>query len=107
MLDLSSQALRVDAIAKISESEGAQLLHALNGDTIKHVLKTAFEEADADGNGTLDPDEIADVLIYALLFCESVGIDPEAAIRIKLEENAEEYPVEKARGSAKKYSKPS
>jgi Ca2+-binding EF-hand superfamily protein len=62
MIDLSSQALRVDAIAKISESEGAQLLHALNGDTIKHVLKTAFEEADADGNGTLDPDEIADVL---------------------------------------------
>jgi NTP pyrophosphatase (non-canonical NTP hydrolase) len=58
------------------------------------------------GHGKLS-DEIADVLIYALLFCESVGIDPEAAIRIKLEENAEEYPVEKARGSAKKYSKPS
>lgn len=62
MVDLSSQALRVDAIAKISESEGAQLLHSLNGDTIKHVLKMAFEEADKDGNGTLDMGEIADVL---------------------------------------------
>jgi len=30
-VDLSSQALRVDAIAKIAESEGAQLLHQLNG----------------------------------------------------------------------------
>lgn len=62
MIDLSSQALRVDAIAKISESEGAQLLHSLNGDTIKHVLKMAFEEADKDGNGTLDQMEIAEVL---------------------------------------------
>ena len=36
-------------------------------------------------------DEIADVLIYALLFCEATGIDPEAAVRIKLEKNAEKY----------------
>jgi len=49
-----AQALRVDAIAKIAESEGAQLLHQLNGDTIKSVLGAAFAEADADGNGTLD-----------------------------------------------------
>ena len=63
MIDLSSQALRVDAIAKISESEGAQLLHSLNGDTIKNVLKTAFEAADKDGNGTLDQGEIYEVLM--------------------------------------------
>lgn len=62
MVDLSSQAMRVDAVAKLSETEGAQLLHSLNGDTIKHVLKTAFEEADKDGNGTLDAGEISDVL---------------------------------------------
>jgi NTP pyrophosphatase (non-canonical NTP hydrolase) len=55
------------------------------------------------GHGKLS-DEIADVLIYALLFCESADIDPEAAIRIKLERNEEKYPVEKAKGSAKKYT---
>ena len=49
-------------------------------------------------------DEIADVLIYALLFCDAAGIDPDAAVRIKLKKNAEKYPVEKAKGSAKKYT---
>ena len=48
-------------------------------------------------------DEIADVLIYALLFCEAAGVDPAAAIRIKLAKNAEKYPVELARGTAAKY----
>ena len=49
-------------------------------------------------------DEIADVLIYGILCCESAGIDPEAAIRIKLKKNAEKYPVEKAKSNAKKYT---
>ena len=49
-------------------------------------------------------DEIADVLIYALLFCEAARIDPQAAVRFKLKKNAEKYPVEKAKGSAAKYS---
>ena len=49
-------------------------------------------------------DEAADVLIYTLLFCNAAGIDPEAAVRIKLKKNGQKYPVEKSRGSAKKYS---
>ena len=49
-------------------------------------------------------DEIADVLIYALLFCDAAGIDPDAAVRIKLRKNAEKYPVDLAKGSAKKYT---
>ena len=59
--------------------------------------------ASKTGHGKLS-DEIADVLIYALLFCEAAGIDPEAAIRIKLQKNGEKYPVEKSKGSAKKYT---
>ena len=49
-------------------------------------------------------DEIADVLIYALLFCDAAGIDPDAAVRIKLKKNAEKYPVDLAKVSAKKYT---
>jgi NTP pyrophosphatase (non-canonical NTP hydrolase) len=49
-------------------------------------------------------EEIADVLIYALLFCEEVGIEPLAAIRRMLKINADKYPVEKARGRADKYT---
>ena len=47
-------------------------------------------------------DEIADVIIYSLLFCEAPGIDPEAAVRIKMKKNGENYPVEKGKGSAAK-----
>jgi NTP pyrophosphatase (non-canonical NTP hydrolase) len=39
-------------------------------------------------------DEIGDVLIYTLLFCERVGIDPLAAIASKLEKNKKKYPAD-------------
>lgn len=45
-------------------------------------------------------EEVADVLIYALLLCERLGIDPLEAIRSKLEKNREKYPVEQVRGRA-------
>ena len=48
--------------------------------------------------------EIADVLIFGLLFCETAGIDPVNAIRQKLLLNAEKYPVNLSRNNAKKYT---
>jgi NTP pyrophosphatase (non-canonical NTP hydrolase) len=48
--------------------------------------------------------EIADILIYAMLMAQATHIDPAEAIRSKLEENAIKYPVDKARGNAKKYT---
>lgn len=49
-------------------------------------------------------EEIADVLIYALLFCHQLDIDPKKAIQRKLETNRERYPVDKARGRSTKYT---
>lgn len=43
--------------------------------------------------------EIADVLIYALLFAHAAGIDPANAIRQKLEHNGRKYPADKVRGT--------
>ena len=48
--------------------------------------------------------ECADVLIYLLLIGESAGFDLVAAASEKIEINAEKYPVEKARGNARKYT---
>lgn len=48
--------------------------------------------------------EIADVLIYALLFCDAIGIDPAESIEAKLELNAKKYPVERSKGRSKKYT---
>jgi len=49
-------------------------------------------------------DELADILIFCLSLAESTGIDLSTAIQQKLNKNAAKYPVEKARGSAKKYT---
>ena len=62
MVDLSHQAKRVDAVAKLSQSDGARILDQLDASTIKEVIRHAFHEADVDGNGTLDPEEMRTVL---------------------------------------------
>ena len=49
-------------------------------------------------------DELADVLYYTLLMAHDAGIDLEAALQAKLKRNAEKYPVDKAKGSSKKYT---
>jgi NTP pyrophosphatase (non-canonical NTP hydrolase) len=49
-------------------------------------------------------DELSDILGWVLVFAKDQGIDLEQAFRRKLEKNAEKYPVEKARGVAKKYT---
>ncbi len=49
-------------------------------------------------------EELADVLIYALLLAHETGLDPAAIIQEKLAVNAAKYPAEKSRDSAKKYT---
>ncbi len=49
-------------------------------------------------------DEIADVQVFLLYLADAAGIPIGEAVRAKLRKNADKYPVEKARGSAKKYT---
>ncbi|MDH5558482.1 MAG: nucleotide pyrophosphohydrolase [Alphaproteobacteria bacterium] len=49
-------------------------------------------------------EECADVFLYLLLICERADIDLAEAAESKLELNARKYPVEKAKGNAKKYT---
>jgi NTP pyrophosphatase (non-canonical NTP hydrolase) len=48
--------------------------------------------------------EIADVLLYLIRLSDKLGIDPIAAAKAKIAANAEKYPVDKARGNARKYT---
>lgn len=47
--------------------------------------------------------EMADVFIYLVRLADKLGIDLEEAARRKIELNEERYPVEKSKGSARKY----
>lgn len=48
-------------------------------------------------------DELADVLVYCVRLADVLGIDPEAAIWAKMQQNAAKYPPELAKGRAVKY----
>jgi NTP pyrophosphatase (non-canonical NTP hydrolase) len=49
-------------------------------------------------------EEVADVLLYLVRLADKLDIDLLAAASDKIQLNAEKYPVEKARGSSKKYT---
>lgn len=83
-------------------------LAAEAGELMEHFL---WSESAASAAVVADPakrqkiaDELADIVIYALEFANVSGLDVAAAIEAKLVQNAAKYPVEKARGNAKKYT---
>jgi NTP pyrophosphatase (non-canonical NTP hydrolase) len=49
-------------------------------------------------------EELADVLIYAVLFADAMNADIEIIIKEKLLQNRKKYPVEKAFGKKEKYT---
>lgn len=73
-------------------------------------LQEHFLWADDEGEETLSggdeeiEEEVADILIFTLLFAHRAGIDPARAIRDKVETNRERYPADEARGRSDKYT---
>ena len=49
-------------------------------------------------------EELADVFLYAVMLADKYDFDIHQICLDKIQRNAEKYPVEKAKGSAKKYS---
>jgi NTP pyrophosphatase (non-canonical NTP hydrolase) len=49
-------------------------------------------------------EELADVLYWVLLMSHDLGIDMKDALLKKIEKNQAKYPVEKAKGTHKKYN---
>ena len=49
-------------------------------------------------------EELADVLVYCQNMLDKLGLDADEIINAKMDKNEAKYPVEKARGSAAKYT---
>ena len=49
-------------------------------------------------------EEVADILIYLLLFAHKLNIDPVQAAHNKIAQNAQKYPQELVRGKSAKYT---
>jgi len=72
--------------------ESAELLEAFLWKTSEEASKDKIKE------------ELADVLAYALLLAEACELDVAQIVSDKIETNKFKYPVDRAKGSAKKYT---
>lgn len=75
--------------------EASELLECFQWRTSEEALKEKFQDM---------KDEIADIIIYALLLSHDLNIDINVAVRSKMQKNDEKYPVDKAYGTSKKYT---
>jgi NTP pyrophosphatase (non-canonical NTP hydrolase) len=55
-------------------------------------------------NRTQVEDEVADIFFFLLRLSQRYQIDLSQALKTKMHKNGEKYPIEKARGSNKKYT---
>lgn len=49
-------------------------------------------------------DELADVTIYCMYLADAIGVDLADIVSAKIDINASRYPVDKSRGTSKKYT---
>ena len=68
-------------------------------------LLECFQWSDTDYDLQDVKDELADVLIYCTDLALALNLDMDQIIREKLIKQAEKYPVEKYRGTSRKYDK--
>lgn len=57
----------------------------------------------SDANPEKVKEELADVFAFALLLADKYNFDVKEIVLDKIKKNAAKYPVEKAKGTAKKY----
>ncbi len=79
--------------------ELVELFQWLSEDASRAVAREA-------GTARLVRDELADVLIYLARLAAVLEVDLDEAVRSKLAANARRYPVESARGNARKSDMP-
>ncbi len=63
-----------------------------------------WSDLDAPEVRSRTEEELADILLYLIRFADKAGIDLQRAAESKLALNAEKYPVERFKGSDKKYN---
>ena len=67
-------------------------------------LLECFQWSDTDYNLQQVKEELSDVLVYCQDMLDALGLDEDEIINMKMDMNEKKYPVEKAKGSNKKYT---
>jgi len=86
------------AIGIITEaSELLEHFRFKSGKEVDDLFKDKFKKDEIS-------EELADVLFFILRFAEKYHIDLSDELKKKLDKNVQKYPIEKAKGSNKKYT---
>ena len=67
-------------------------------------LLECFQWSETDFDLEHVKEELADVMVYSRNLLDELGLDEDEIINSKMDKNEAKYPVEKARGNAKKYN---
>ena len=67
-------------------------------------LLECFQWSDTDFNIDKVKEELADVIVYCVDMVEKLNLDVDEIINAKMDSNEAKYPIEKAKGSSKKYN---
>jgi len=70
------------------------------GELLEQFLWKKYEEANVEKV----KEELADVFAFAFLMADKYGFDVKKIVLEKVKRNGEKYPVDKAKGTAKKYN---
>lgn len=100
----------IDALIKFRDERDWEQFHnakdlavALNIETSELLELYLWKQPD-DANKEKVREELADVFAYALLLANKYNLDVEEIVLEKIQKNTVKYPVNKSKGSAKKYN---
>lgn len=68
-------------------------------------LLECFQWSDEEYDLQHVKEELADVIVYSQNLLDKLGLDVDEIVNMKMAQNEEKYPVDKAKGSAVKYDK--
>lgn len=71
-----------------------------SGELLEEFLWKKFEDANLENIKK----ELADIFAFSLLLAHKYNLDPEQIVLEKISENKIKYPIDKSKGSAKKYN---
>lgn len=99
----------IDRIRKFTEDREWEQFHS-PGNLAKYIvievaeLLECFQWNDKEYDLQHVKEELADVMVYSQNLLDALGLDADEIINMKMTMNEAKYPVEKAKGSAKKYN---
>ena len=99
----------IDRIRRFSEDRDWDQFHSPANLAKSIVIEAAellecFQWSDDNFNLQHVKEELADVLVYSQNLLDKLGLDADEIVNMKMDQNEAKYPVEKAKGSAAKYT---